>query len=706
MRAGGKAISKSRGREVEPAAPKWKLHVLLVGAVICAALCAYSNSFRAPFLLDNDPIILQDSRIRSVTSEHIQRIVTQQYWPNNITRLYRPLTTLSYLFNYAVLENAANPDGYHWLNFLLHAINIALVYWLGLVLFREPPAAFFMSAVWGLHPVLTESVTNVVGRADLVACFSVMAGLLFHRKAVRSSGSAKAAWIVALALAVAVGVFSKESAVVVFAVMAVNDLTFARREAWRSHVASYAAAAIPTAIFLGARAWVLANTAWAPFPFCDNPLIGAAFWTARATALKVIGKYLLLMAWPARLSVDYSYNQIPLFAWGANGMEDGKAVAALIACLAAAALAILSFRRNRPLFFGITFFFATFAPTSNLLLLIGSIMAERFLYIPSIGLAACAACAFALVWRRMGTSALGRYAVGAACGIILIACAARTYARNADWLDVRRFWGSALAAAPGSYRVHQGAATGVPLLTEADWRRSVEEAGRALSILDPLPDEWNAGNAYRQAGTVYRVYGDRLAMGSAGAGEEWYRKSLTALLRSERIELAQDPEIQRENARRGKPGLTFVPGVLYLELGRVYMRLSDPRAAVAAFEKGLRLESNPDLLEEAGEAYRLSGDLRKAVQALVEALAMDSKRVQLTSKLVDLYGQIDPSGCAVSRQGGSPTLNVECPMVHADICSASRDVIRSYLRKGQEFEAASIRRTAIQELGCSPELVN
>src|SRR5947207_147084 len=100
MRAGGKAISKSRGRVVETAAPKWKLHFLLVGAVICAALSAYSNSFRAPFLLDNDPMILQDNRIRSVTSEHIHRIVTQQYWATHITRLYRPVTTFSYLFNY------------------------------------------------------------------------------------------------------------------------------------------------------------------------------------------------------------------------------------------------------------------------------------------------------------------------------------------------------------------------------------------------------------------------------------------------------------------------------------------------------------------------------------------------------------------------------------------------------------------------------
>ena len=50
---------------------------------------------------------------------------------------YRPLTTLSYLLNYAVLGNCPHPAGYHWVNFALHAVNIALVYLLGLLLFQE-----------------------------------------------------------------------------------------------------------------------------------------------------------------------------------------------------------------------------------------------------------------------------------------------------------------------------------------------------------------------------------------------------------------------------------------------------------------------------------------------------------------------------------------------------------------------------------------
>jgi hypothetical protein len=67
----------------------------------------------APFLLDNDPLILNDARIRAATSSHIFRILSEQY-PLGLSGLYRPLTTLSYLFNYAILGDGPNPAGYHW----------------------------------------------------------------------------------------------------------------------------------------------------------------------------------------------------------------------------------------------------------------------------------------------------------------------------------------------------------------------------------------------------------------------------------------------------------------------------------------------------------------------------------------------------------------------------------------------------------------
>src|SRR5438874_3211658 len=160
----GAARIAMRARESRP---RWPVLPML--ALWAAAALAYSDSFQTGFVNDNGLLILQDARIRAVTSRNIDLIWGQEYWYGNaVSGLYRPLTTLSYLFNYAVLGNGVRPAGYHWINYALHAVNASLLYLLGLGIFRRKVApALALAMIWALHPVLTESVTNIVGRADL-----------------------------------------------------------------------------------------------------------------------------------------------------------------------------------------------------------------------------------------------------------------------------------------------------------------------------------------------------------------------------------------------------------------------------------------------------------------------------------------------------------------------------------------------------------
>jgi hypothetical protein len=127
-------------------------HALLLAALIGLTFLAYANSFHAPFLLDNADVILKDARVHAVTPVQLHRILTQEYWETANDGLYRPLTTLSFLFNYALLGNGADPYGYHWFNFILHAVNIVLVYALGLAIFKRIPAALMLSALRGCIP--------------------------------------------------------------------------------------------------------------------------------------------------------------------------------------------------------------------------------------------------------------------------------------------------------------------------------------------------------------------------------------------------------------------------------------------------------------------------------------------------------------------------------------------------------------------------
>ncbi|MEO8368553.1 MAG: hypothetical protein ABI806_05090, partial [Candidatus Solibacter sp.] len=468
------------------------MRALLLAAVFAVVFVAYSNSFNSPFLLDNDPIILKDARIRSVTTDHVERILHGEYWPLGMSGLYRPVTTFSFLFNYSILGNGTDPSGYHWLNLILHMVNVGLVYLLGLVIFQQLPYALVLAALWGIHPVLTESVTNIVGRADMLSALGVLTALHAYRKSLETSGGRRVMWTAVIALACAIGMFSKEATIVVLAVIVIYDLTFGRAASWTSRVPGYIAAIVPCLAFLYVRVQVLGGAASTGFPFGDNPLIGASFLVSRMTAIKVIGRYLALLAWPRWLSYDYSFNENPLYGGGIANWEDLKAVLSLLVCLAACALAVFCYRNRKPVFFAVAFFFATLAPTSNLIILIGSIMAERFLYLPSIGFIVLVVYgAHQLSQQLTSRWPAYRSVVPAALVILLIGYTGRTASRNADWADQGRFWRSGAEAAPNSYKTNLTVANNTLFVSEQDWATAILQVNRALAILDPLPDLQN-----------------------------------------------------------------------------------------------------------------------------------------------------------------------------------------------------------------------
>src|SRR5262249_33722399 len=157
------------------------------------------------------------------------------------------------------LEEGDHPAGYHWINFWLHAINIALLYFLGLELLGEIWPAAALAALWSVHPLLTESVTNIVGRADLLAAFGVLGGLLCHIRAASPAGWRKAVWLIGLALVTTIGFFSKESTVVVLAAMLIYDLAYDGIKLWRARVAGYVALGIPLVVYLYIRYQVLSK---------------------------------------------------------------------------------------------------------------------------------------------------------------------------------------------------------------------------------------------------------------------------------------------------------------------------------------------------------------------------------------------------------------------------------------------------------------
>jgi len=431
----------------------WRPHGWHIAVLWILSLVTYSDSFQTNLVFDNRSLILEDARVHAATAQNVGRILTGDYWPDReASGLYRPVTTFSYLLNYAILGNGPHPEGYHWFNFILHGLNVSLVYALGLMIFAAPAQAFALAAIWGLHPLLTESVTNIIGRADLLAALGVLAGLLCYLQGQFAQRGCKLAWLAGLTAAQALGLFSKENAAILMALMLLSDVALPQRAQPSKRVPFYAAAALVCAAFLFVRAQSHSHM---EVLFTDNPLVGAEFWTARLTAIKVLGKYLWLFLWPANLSPDYSFNAIPLFSWKLTEWEDAKPILAALVFVTGIVLAARWRRVQRPLFFFLMFFFIAILPTSNLTILIGSIMAERFAYLPFVGLAGCLVVAIQTLAGQLSRKwSAAPQAAWVATGLVCIAFATRTYARNIDWQDDASLWTRAVEVCPQSAKAH------------------------------------------------------------------------------------------------------------------------------------------------------------------------------------------------------------------------------------------------------------
>src|SRR6185295_696482 len=116
--------------------------------------------------------------------------------------------------------------------------------------------------------------------------------LLCHIMAASAVGWRKLAWLLGLALVALIGLFSKESTVVVVAALVIYDLIYHGLNFWRARASGYLALALPICFFFFVRYQVLSKIPAEQIAHSDNPLFGIDFWTARLTAIKVIGKYL------------------------------------------------------------------------------------------------------------------------------------------------------------------------------------------------------------------------------------------------------------------------------------------------------------------------------------------------------------------------------------------------------------------------------
>jgi len=684
---------------------------LALGVLI---LIVYANSFTAGLVFDSVPIIQDDPRLRHVSLDNLEKIFTLNYWwPSQYTPLYRPLTTLTYLFNYAVLGNGESVAGYHVVNFLLHWINA----WLVLVIVRRLAGRLDVAAItaclFAVHPVNTEAVTNIVGRADLLATFCVLFGGWCYLKFLEDNARWKL-WLGLLALSACLGVIAKENAVMIVGFIALYDFLWRWPERSKIGLMEFArpyVALIPSLILIWAiRQWMSGRVPVFGEFFMDNPLIGAAPFQGFMTAMAVIGRYLQLLIFPRTLSSDYSFNQIPvqidLFA-----MISLAVVASLIG-------SALWLRERQKMFaWGVLFLFGMMAPTSNLLLKIGSIMAERFLYLPSIGFCTVAALALCPVSEKFARS--GNAARWAFPAVVVIALGARAYARNTDWHDEISLWQSTVRTSAASFKSHMGYGDAIfnvgqqggrPPSEVIDQVISEEEAARKIIEPEPpIPPKSLTNAVYLRLGRYYRIKGEFLdSSGRRDEAAAFYHKALEALEKAEAID-----QLTNENWREFRLSRGVAPQdipdmgnfVVYQQLGLTYTRLGELDKCETAGRYLQRLTPDQAIgYQLVGNAYFSRHRYSEAAVQLIAALLVDPNNTDSWANVTLTFNAMGVQPNPISQQGGVMSLNPQSPVVRQHLNDASLLVVRQFEQAKQFERARELQDQLIKEYAVPSQL--
>jgi tetratricopeptide (TPR) repeat protein len=697
--------------------------LLMIGTV-------YRNSFQSEFVLDNQTVIQLDPRNKEATLDNLKLIWEKDYWwPTMYTRAYRPLVSTTYWLNWSVLGNGRHSResdqvvGFHWVNLIAHGINAILVYFLMLRLLGRRTASFLIAALFAVHPIATESVTNIIGRTDEFMAMSILGGTLLYIRSTKATGLRRLPWLLGIMLIFAAGMLSKEGAIAFLAIPFVFDVIYRwGSEQYRDRRARriladglvYVMLAVPLLAVLYLRSIVF-RAPLPLMPFLDNPILRFAWsdinslsvnmqnWIlARMTACGIAMKSLWKLIWPVHLSSDYSYSQIQLFSWQLSNVENLKAILGLFFIAGTVAVAAWCYRRHKAVSFLILFYWVAYGPTSNLLVESSSIMAERFLYVPSVAFCALMVIGAETLVQRLGLTAWPRLVPHGVFLAILILYGFRTYNRNFDWRSDITLAQSAMKESPQSFRGYFSLARAYFELDRIGRIDQVIELGETgLRMVDALPNTENSSVMYLHQGIYYGMKGETVAtrtpQGLLMMNEKtqgWYEKSARVLERAAEIDLAIHEAAGTAD--------------LYMYLGMAYARLGREEKAVEAFTYMRHLgPRESQAYVSLGYNQFALGRAEDAVISFMQCVILSPERIDAWESLFEIYSEINREPIpAVEVTGGRHRLRQDNKLVQRHLVAAYKSLMKIAQASGQTDLLEEVRKSAVDVHGLSPAILD
>uniref|UniRef100_J3S5C3 Protein O-mannosyl-transferase TMTC2 n=1 Tax=Crotalus adamanteus TaxID=8729 RepID=J3S5C3_CROAD len=682
-------------------------------------LVLYLNTLGADFCYDDSRAIKTNQDLLPETPW--TQLFYNDFWGTLLThsgshKSYRPLCTLSFRINYAI--GGMDPWSYHFVNVLLHAAVTGLFTNFSRVLFGDGHWTLLAGLLFASHPIHTEAVAGIVGRADIGACLFFLLSLVCYIKhcCTRNYSEGTWGWILGAGLCATCSMLWKEQGVTVLAVSAVYDVfVFHRLKMHQIAPAIYKRKNLPLllsigllifwgALLLGLRFYWMGNKP-PSFSNSDNPAADSDnFLTRVLTFFYLPTKNLWLLLCPDTLSFDWSMDAVPLLKtindWrnlhtvafyagfllltytslknSSIGREgNGKSIAnGRLNGNGHNYLSELEYKEYKELtssfaskeenginkglpqkphipstenivVLSLSLLIVPFIPATNLFFYVGFVIAERVLYIPSMGFCLLITVGTRALYVKVQKRFL-KNLIFLATATLIFFYGLKTFVRNGDWQNEEMLYKSGIKVNPAKAWGNLGnVLKSQSKISEAEsaYRNALYYRSNMADMLYNLGLLLQENNRFSEALHYYK-----LAIGSRPTLASAYLNTGIILMNQGKAEEAKKTflkcsEIPDENLKDPHAHKSSVTSCLY-NLGKLYHEQGQYEDALLVYKEAIqkmpRQFAPQSLYNMIGEAYMRLSRFSEAEYWYVESLHSKTDHIpaHLTyGKLLALTGR-------------------------------------------------------------------
>ncbi len=574
-----------------------KIHkiFLAISLIIVATSVVYMPALQNGFAWDDENYIATNRMVQKLSPLNIKKMFTTFFFGN-----YHPLTLLSFALEYRFF--GLNPPAYHATNIIIHLMNCVLVFLLIYMLSKNAAISCIVALLFGIHPLHVESVAWISGRKDVLYTLFFFASLIAYTNFLKEQ---KRVYYYLSLLLFLFSLLSKSMAVSLPLVLLLIDYLSGKKISWGmlKDKAPFFALSLLFGIFA-----LLSQQDAIRHDYAGDSMLKNFIVASHGLLF-----YLQKMFLPVDLSCLYMYSRKHFAIMETNFYLSPFIVAALCACV------VYSARHTRKVVFGSLFYLFTLLPVLQLIPVGHAFAADRYTYVPLIGIFYIVAAGLLHLFERKHRSMkLLNVLLAAALAAALFASGLISWNRIHVWKDGLSLWDNVIKSYPFSSIAYNN--RGAAYFVNKQYDQAIKDFTSAITV-SPNYDQANANlcRAYITTGDnkkalpfclkaiqinprmddVYILLGNMFHANDKDKAISLYRKSIEARPRNDRAYynlcttyLSMQDYKNAESACLKAIEIDPDFADAYNNLGNIYLATNRQKEAVASYKKALSYNSD------------------------------------------------------------------------------------------------------------------